>query len=347
MQLRRLAGVAGAVCAMVAVSLPGNGGATAAVSRDVRVGSFNISGVHTDSGARGNHRVWKVRRAKVVAQILGERLDVLGVQEANQSTVYKNRLSYGANQYLDLRGALNRKGAKYALTNTKAYNCANPSSTYKCRKKNQNASGSNRILYNTRTVSMLKQGAVTYSAKASGKPSRFLAWAILRMKATGKQFLFTNTHLDPYSIPARKKQWNQMISTINKLKGSRPVIAVGDFNTTKFSDYAATYLPRMKSNGYGDVLNQAYRRVAPRAKRAESTYRAWINSFNRYRRDIRPYAYEDARHKIGNGIDWIFASNRVRVKGWEVVVDVNPKTLKLRGVIPSDHSLVRATLVLR
>ena len=180
MQLRRLAGVAGAVCAMVAVSLPGERrchgsglAATCGLAASTSPGSplTAAPGVIT--------AFWKVRRAKVVAQILGERLDVLGVQEANQSTVYKNRLSDGANQYLDLRGALNRKGAKYALTNTKAYNCANPSSTYKCRKKNQNASGSNRILYNTRTVSMLKQGAVTYSAKASGKPSRFLAWAIL------------------------------------------------------------------------------------------------------------------------------------------------------------------------
>jgi endonuclease/exonuclease/phosphatase family metal-dependent hydrolase len=332
--------------ALVAGAVPVGGGASAAPSRDVRVGSFNISGVHTDSGARGDHRVWKQRRPKVVAQILAQKLDVVGVQEANQSTVYKNRLTYGANQYLDLRGALNAKGGKYALTNVNAYNCANPRSTYKCRKKNQNASGSNRILYNTRTVSMVKQGAITYSAKAAGKSTRFLAWAILRMKATGKQFFFTNTHLDPYSIPARKKQWSQMIATINRLKGSRPVVAVGDFNTTKFSDHAATYLPRMKSNGYGDVLNQEYRRVTPRSKRAESTYRAWINSSNRYRRDIRPYAYEDARHKIGNGIDWIFASNRVRVKSWEVVVDLDPRSLRLRGVIPSDHNLVRATLVL-
>jgi endonuclease/exonuclease/phosphatase family metal-dependent hydrolase len=323
-----------------------NGGATAATTRDVRVGSFNISGVHTDSGARGDHRVWKVRRARVVAQILRERLDVLGVQEANQSTVYRKRLSYGANQYLDLRGALNRKGGAYALTNTNAYDCVNPRSTYKCRRKDQNASGSNRILYNTRTVSMVKQGATTYSARAAGKPQRHLAWAVLKMKATGKQFFFTNTHLDPYSIPARKKQWNQMIAIINRLKGSRPVVSVGDFNTTKFSDYARTYLPRMKSNGYGDVLNQEYKRSRLRTKRAEKTHRAWINSSNRYRRNIRPYAYEDARHKIGNGIDWIFASNNVRVKGWEVVVDVYLSTLRLRGVIPSDHNLVRATLVL-
>jgi endonuclease/exonuclease/phosphatase family metal-dependent hydrolase len=336
----------GVVCAaLVAGALSPHGGAGAATPSEVRVGSFNVSGVHTDSGARGDHRVWKIRRSKVVAQILAQKLDVVGVQEANQSTVYKSRLTYGETQYLDLRGALNAKGGSYALTNTNAYDCVNPRSTYKCVYRDQDASGSNRILYNTRTVSMVRQGSITYSTETAGKPKRHLAWAVFKMKATGKQFLFTNTHLDPYGIPARVRQWDQMITTINSLKGSLPVVAVGDFNTTKFSDHAATYLPRMKSNGYGDVLNQEHRRVTPSTVRAESTYRAWVNSSNRYRRDIRPYAYEDARHKIGNGIDWVFASNNVRVKAWEVVVDLDPRTLRLRGVIPSDHNLVRATLV--
>jgi endonuclease/exonuclease/phosphatase family metal-dependent hydrolase len=347
MRLRLFAGGVGAVCAaLVASSVPMNGGATAATTSDVRVGSFNIVGVNADSGAKGDRRTWRERRPKVVAQILGEKLDVLGVQEANQSTVYKSRLTYGENQYLDLRGALNRNGGSYALTNTNAYNCVNPRSTYKCAYKNQNASGSNRILYNTRTVTMVKQGAITYTNATAGKPKRYLAWAVFKMKATGKQFFFANTHLDPYGITARKKQWDQMIATINRLKGSLPVVSVGDFNTSKFSDYAATYLPRMKSNGYGDVLNQEYRRPTLRTKRAESTYRTWVNSFNAFRRDVRSFAYEDARHKMGNGIDWIFATNKVRVKGVEVVVDVSPTTLRLRGVIPSDHNLVRATLVL-
>ena len=349
MKLSSFARVAGGLCAvMVAATIPVSSGSTAAAaaSRDVRVGSFNITGVNADSGAKGDRRTWRERRGKVVSQIRGQRLDVVGVQEANQSTTYKKRLSFGENQYLDLRGALNRAGGSYALTNTKAYNCVKPRSTYKCKHKNQNASGSNRIFYNTRTVSMVRQGAITYTARTRGKSQRHLAWAVFRMKATGKQFFFSNTHLDPYNISVRKKQWNQMIATINNRKGSLPVVAVGDFNTSKFKSYARTYLPRMKSNGYGDVLNQEYQRPNLRKKRAESTSRAWISSFNKYRRSVRSYAYEDARQKIGNGIDWIFASNRVRVKGWEVVVDLNPKTLRLRGVIPSDHALVRATLVL-
>ena len=65
----------------------------------------------------------------------------------------------------------------------------------------------------------MQPGAVTYSAHATGKSPRYLAWAILRMKATGKKFLFTTTHLDPYSISARKRQWDQLIAKIELPQG--------------------------------------------------------------------------------------------------------------------------------
>ncbi|MEO7351789.1 MAG: endonuclease/exonuclease/phosphatase family protein, partial [Marmoricola sp.] len=306
-------------------------GASRSTRHDVRVGSFNVVGVNADSKARGNQKTWARRRSTVVSQILGEKLDVLGVQEVNQSSIYKRHLHYGITQYLDLRGALNAKGGHYALTNTNAYNCARPTSTYRCVARDMGSSGDNRILYNTRTVTMLKQGAVTYSTHAAGHPNRYLAWAILKMKATGKSFFFTNTHLDPYSIRARRKQWDQMISRINSLHRRLPVIAVGDFNTSKFSDYADTYIPRMKSNGYGDVLNQVPNRNTLTRRRAEATRRAWVGSFNGFRRNAADFGYEDDRHKIGNSIDWIFATNRLRVKAWEVVVNIYTRSLNVKG----------------
>jgi endonuclease/exonuclease/phosphatase family metal-dependent hydrolase len=311
------------------------------------VGSFNITGVNNDGGASGDEKIWRERRGKVVDQILAQRIDVLGVQEANQSTVYKDRLTYGETQYLDLKGALNARGRNFALTNSNAYNCVTPRSTYKCVTKDQGATGDNRILYDTDRVTLVRQGGLTFKDYATGKPRRYLAWAILKMKSSGKQFLFTNTHLDPYSIPARKNQWDEMIAKINSIKGYLPVVAVGDFNTSKFSEYASTYLPRMRNNGYGDVLNQKYRETVLSQPRAQSVRRAWVNSYNSWSRKVPNYGYEEgSRNKIGNGIDWVFASNNVPVKSWEVVVDMNTTTLQLRGVIPSDHALVRATLIL-
>ena len=331
--------------ALIAATMPSGGASVASATSEVRVGSFNVVGVNADSGAGGDRRTWKERRPVVVSQILAQKLDVVGLQEVNQSSVYKSRLTYGVNQYLDLRGAINAKGGSYALTNVNAYNCVKPSSTYKCAYKDQDASGDNRILYNTNTISMVKQGATTFAVHASGKPSRYFAWAILKVKATGKSFFFSTTHLDPYSVPARLSQWNELISVTNALKGSLPVVSTGDFNTSKYSDYAGTYLPRMKSNGYGDVVNQTANKNTVSPARAQSTYRAWVNSYSGFKRNVAAYAYEDNRDKIGNGIDWIFASNSVPVAGWEVVVNMG-SDLQLNGVIPSDHALVRATLVL-
>ena len=342
--------VLGVMCAgLVASSLTWQGsaaGVAESTANDVRVGSFNVVGVQADAKAHGDQSTWRTRRAKVVSQILAQKLDVVGVQELNQSSIYKSQLTYGDNQYLDLRGALNAKGGHYALTNTNAYNCVRPSSTYKCVYKDQDSSGDNRILYDTTRVSLVKQGATTYASHAAGKPQRYLAWAVLEMKATGKRFLFTTTHLDPYSIPARTAQWDELIALTNSLKGSLPVVSTGDFNTSKFSAYADTYLPRMKSNGYGDVLNQVPNKNTVPSPRAESVRRGWVSSFNAFRRNAQDFGYDDARYKIGNGIDWVFASNAVRVKAWEVVVDIDPTTLRVRGTIPSDHCLVRATLVL-
>jgi hypothetical protein len=61
---------------------------------------------------------------------------------------------------------------------------------------------------------------------------------------------------------------------------------------------------------------------------------------------VAAYGYEDQRYKVGNGIDWIFASNELPVKEWKVVLRFDPDTLQVRGVLPSDHNMVRATVTL-
>ena len=123
------------------------------------------------------------------------------------------------------------------------------------------------------------------------------------------------------------------------------MIATGDYNTSKFSDYASTYLPAMTSNGYGDTMNQAYR-TPKTPRRAEWCRRTWVNSFNGFRRNAAVYSYATNRAKTGNGIDWVFASNYLRVRESAVVMNLRESTMRLTGVIPSDHSMVRATVVL-
>jgi endonuclease/exonuclease/phosphatase family metal-dependent hydrolase len=312
----------------------------------LRVASFNISGVNGDAHATGDHEVWRKRRPGVVAAIVRNHIDVVGVQEANQSTIYAGRLADGANQYLDLKAGLRKAGRDYRLTTKAAYNCVRPFSSRNCTPKYRGASGDNRILYDAGRVAMVSSGSVKFAHQNPGKNPRYVQWAVFKMRSTGAKFLFTNTHLDPYSEAIRKAQWHDLIGRINKLKGSLPVVAVGDFNTSKFDKAAATMLPAMKAAGYGDVLNQQYRVNPPHGVRAATLRHGWVGSFNGYRRDVRRYGYESARDKVGNNIDYVFASNRLRVQAWGTVLKLNRATLRVNGVIPSDHNMVRATLVL-
>jgi endonuclease/exonuclease/phosphatase family metal-dependent hydrolase len=353
MRLRTRVAVLGALASMAAATLTVTAGVPATADptgADVRVGSYNVLGVNTDSKHRGEHKVWKVRRTAVIGQILSRDLDVVGLQEANQSTIYRRHLVDGITQYLDLRNGLNRAGGHYALTSVNAYNCYRPMSTYKCHYRYRAAAGDNRILYNTDTLSLVSQGAYRYPHQLRGSTKRFLAWSVLRVKATGHDFLFTTTHLDPYSKSVRAAQWRDMIAKVNRLKGSRPVIATGDFNSTKYSAWAGSLLPAMVRNGYGDALGQHYR-TNPTGLRAQSTRHVWFNSFNGFRRNVASYGYAQDRNvthdpRTGNGVDWIFASNSLPVKEFEVVANMDDSTLRQTGTIPSDHHMLRATITL-
>ena len=331
--------------ATAGATAPSAAATVAAAGTVVKVASMNVNGVSFDATATGEHRVWRVRRPVIVAQVLSLRPDVLGVQEANQSSIYKSRLDYGVNQYQDLRGALAAKGGHYALTNTYAYNCVNSASSANCVYKNRGASQDNRILYNTDTVRLVRAGSVKFAHQTAGKNARYLAWAVFANKVTGKQFFFTDTHLDPYTVSVRKAQWDEVIANTKRLAGALPVMSVGDYNTSKYTTYAATYLPRMKAAGYGDVLGQTYASVVSHP-RAAVLDRAWVNSYNGYRRNARVYAYEDIQTRIGNNIDWIFATNSLAVKAWVTAAPISRTTFQLVGVIPSDHFLVQATLTL-
>jgi endonuclease/exonuclease/phosphatase family metal-dependent hydrolase len=339
-------GVAAVLAGSTIVSGAGTSSAAGFTSADVKVGSFNISNLVNDPTASGDHEVWKKRRPLVRKQILIRHLDVVGLQEANPSSIYKSSVSYGVNQFMDLKAAINGKGYNYALTSEAAYNCAKSTSSKNCVYTDRGASQDTRILYNKDTLTLLDEGAYKYTAQTAGKQDRYLAWARFETKSTGEQFFFADTHLDPRSKDVRKAQWSELITQVNSLKGYDPVIVVGDFNTSKYDDYTAQYLPAMKNAGYGDILNQQYSTNPAHNPRPQTMKNAWVSSFGAYRRDVSVYSYYKARNKIGNSIDWIFATNSLPVKSYEVAVNMDPQTLKYKGVIPSDHHLVAATISL-
>ena len=312
---------------------------------DVRVATFNVQSVSVDKRA-GNRRPWRDRRGTVISEILSEHVDVIGLQELNPSNVFRRRLVEGSNQMLDLRNGLNRRGGRYALNSNAAANCLNPVSTYHCRPRNRGASSGERILYNTRTMTLVRRGFVRYSRHSNYIKTPGLAYVVLRSKLNGHRFMFTTTHLDPPNRSVRASQWRQLIRAVKRIKGNLPVISVGDFNTQKFDPMTRTYLPAMRRAGFGDVLNQQYRVNPSRGVRAEHRVNAWINSNNRLSRDVRSYGYYGNHSKTGNSIDYIFASNSMRVKEFKVVLNFDPKTLRVRGTLPSDHNMLRATVVI-
>ena len=59
---------------------------------------------------------------------------------------------------------------------------------------------------------------------------------------------------------------------------------------------------------------------------------------------MKSWSYEDRHDKIGNNIDYIFASNFLKVPEFKEVVNHNG--LNVTGVFPSDHNMIRATITL-
>lgn len=344
-------GVAAIVALGVAAGLTVTAGpagqavAAAKVPVDIRVATYNVTNVSLDK-AQGEFRPWRERRPAIVANILGENVDVIGVQELNPSRVYAPRLVAGKTQFQDLLKGLNSGGGWYALTNSKSYNCKKARTQYNCKKVDRGASHSDRIYYNKRTISLVSQGAMQYKAQRSGTSPAHLGWAVLQSLATGSQFLFVTTHLEPKDEGIRAAQWQELIAKVNSIKGALPVVVTGDFNTHKMSSLGQRFVPAMKASGYGDVLNQQPYVTRIEQPRAQNVVNGWISSVNKLQHDVRSFSYWDEQFRAANSIDWIFASNELPVVEYKTVVDYDPSSWQLNGVIPSNHNLVRATLTL-
>lgn len=314
-------------------------------SMNIRAASFNVLSVSLD-GTSGNKRPWRERRSTVIRQILSEDLDVLGAQELNHSKHFAPRLVDGITQMTDLRNGLNKAGGNWQLTNSYSFNCVNASTQHKCAYKYRAASGDNRILFNKDTLMKVRQG--TYKFKAQGTTFvSYMPWAVLQTKATGDKFIFATTHLTTAKDGTRRKQWNELIAKVKQLRSTygHPVIVTGDFNEQKFSPLAADMLPKMKSSGFGDVVGQEAYESRVDNPRAERRINGFINSLNRLDRNVRNYSYHQDRSRMGNTIDYVFATNSLDVPEYKLVLDYGDD-LQVDGTFASDHSMIRSTITL-
>ena len=131
--------------------------------------------------------------------------------------------------------------------------------------------------------------------------NRIYTYAVLKEKATGKQILVVNTHLDNSGSAVRNKQIAVLMAFLAENEGKYPIILTGDFNAGRTSEVYSTVTAKL-----GDS--------AKIAKTAEDSY---------------------TYHKYGEKqsyLDYIFVSDQLMdVSYFEVITE------EVNGTLPSDH----------
>jgi hypothetical protein len=129
------------------------------------------------------------------------------------------------------------------------------------------------------------------------------------------------------------------------MAGGLPIVLGGDFNSPRkaTNPTAGVMLPLMYDAGFGDVLGQnGPAMVHVVGNRTRQVVRGNIFSLNKWKRNLGHYP---STNDIGQSIDYLFATNSLVVKRWQMVVD-DAKDYTLDGTIPSDHNLIKATITL-
>lgn len=254
---------------------------------------------------------WKGRRAGVVANIASRGLDVVGLQEAQQS---------GGPQFLSLLNGLNQIQPGWRITSSKVGGTLGV-----------------RIIYNSNTVTLVTSGGVPYRHQSNTNRyhQRYFIWGLFKQRSSGKQFLFVNTHIDPDSVATRVAQGRELGKAVRRIRGAVPTIVVGDFNASQYKVYDIH--DAMTDAGLIDPLG--VRKESDRIRRgarAERRIHTNFDSFNGF--DSRPRK-SSGRNKNGKYIDYIFVSP-MRVIEFENVVNLDSSGRYLRAA--SDHNMLRA-----
>lgn len=335
-----------AVLALPLLGVPPSTPATAApaplpeaAAPTLRVATYNIRCANCSLNSRINSREknWETRRAKVVAQIKAEKVDVIGLQEASQGLLRGTKIS----QFDDL---VHRLGAPYALTNDKRYGCVKSTSYKNCVKDDNGASGGVRIVYNTNRLTLLGQGSKQLDNEAATSGPRFVAWARFRDRASKREFFYATAHTEPgqtKAIWALRKQQAAKIAAAIRANNPRglPVVLTGDFSSTKLTAVNSVYDVLMKSGLVVDPLGNTHRMRTTSRATAGKLINVRYNTLNGFK--SKPTTHPG--YALGAHLDYVFASRSVRVLEYKVVVDLTSSG-RFSGVIPSDHNMVRATI---
>ncbi|HQY99057.1 MAG TPA: hypothetical protein PKV13_05065 [Propionicimonas sp.] len=283
---------------------------------------------------------WNTRAAAITDAIKSEGIDLLGVQEASSGVLWRG----GPSQFEDL---VNRLGSPYALTNAARYNCVRSSTPTRCDYSYQGASGDTRIIYNTNKLDLLAQGSLALDDRLAGNGSaRFMAWAKFSERATGKQFYFASAHLEPgmsgAKVAKRGAQANAAIAELDRVSEGLPVIWGSDLASSKLSHSGNTAYEKFMSAGYTDPLGNYYKAKAVNSRTyAASLVNEQYFTLNNFAKKPKRYS----NYALGAHLDYILLKPQMQVLEWEQVLRLTDGG-KFAGTIPSDHNMVKVTLVL-
>lgn len=307
----------------------------------LRVASFNLRCANCSRNSRinGREKNWETRRGKVIAQIKAEDVDVIGVQEASPGILKGRNIS----QFEDLA---DRLGSPYELTNSKRYGCAKSTSYKNCAKRNNGASADVRILYNTERLDLLDQGSRQLDNEKATSGPRFVAWAIFADKIDGRKFFFATAHTEPGQSKAkralRKKQAKKILAEIEEHNPDNlPVVITGDFSASKLTAANPVYDVLMGSEVVIDPLGNTKKQKSAGKAIAEKLINVKYDTLN----DFKAKPASRKGYALGAHLDYIFTAKRIQVQEYKVVMSLKSNGT-FSGVIPSDHNMVRATILL-
>ena len=180
------------------------------------------------------------------------------------------------------------------------------------------------VFYNPETLEMLScrtfwlsltpevKGSVSWKSACT----RICTYGIFRHKASGRKFVFVNTHLDNRSKEARLEGMKLIVKTISALPEKLPVIITGDFN-----DFPGSAPLKVLASKFTDAS----------AKAAVKNITS-LASYHGYKAD--PTARRDTQP-----IDYIFVNDMVKVNSFKLADNFK------NGLSPSDHFPVEAEIM--
>lgn len=219
--MRRLRWMALAVAAMIPLAMGAKKGGDPS---EIKVMSFNI---RTGTAKDGTNS-WIYRYPATAYMLRDELPDVFGIQEALWDQVLF--IEENCREYKSVGGGREngRKEGEYTS-----------------------------VFYNKKRISLCDWG-MFWLSETPDKPSkgwdaeclRTATWAILKDKASGKKFLFVNTHLDHKGKQARAEGIALILEKTAEInRDSLPVVLTGDFNMASEDASLTAVRGQMKNAG--------------------------------------------------------------------------------------------------